>query len=729
MPKSLEPFSKGKSIYAPVVSASSFSDVFKWCGIVLDLNSKKDQFVGTCPFCNKAAHFFVSPRTGSWDCKRCTENGNYITFIRKFYIDVCSYDQTRLDAVSAERKINRENLEQVGIRLNPVNGELVFPTQDAKGEINNLYHHRIIPGDTKGQWIGLPKVSRGLINYDLFTSGFLAASAELDARLWICEGVWDVAATEQILVESGMSLDEHIVIGLTGNSGCPEDVINGLMNRNGRLLFDNDEAGRKATSAISHKLATNGIVPKSMMYLHWPEGLKSGYDMNDLLAEMGGKEAGKFVRDKKNLRKLNIELTEENVPGYDPNVHPAQCTSVNDLLDSVRNKMELSKPMVQSFIFDLAVAHSRVLPDCPLWAWKIGPAGSGKTTQVDLVAAAYPWVFSVDKFTGFLSGFSGGGKDDPSILKKCNGRIFIIKDFTPTLAQKGDLERIFGELRGAYDGSLRAAYRNRKDYTYNNIYFPLIACVTNAIRNVKEADMGERFVGCEINREWKGLGTHLHDSADMAMDAITSSFMQSMSDSTANVSSTFTEQKCMTWGFLQYLQDYWTTSRRVDVVNVIATGESGFLKSLARLISVARSVVERDRDGTPMYRPQAEVPTRLYRQLLKIATSVLMVLGGDSEENRTQMRQIVYKVAMDTAFDWPLEVICQIGLEAKSRQFITDGMQISGASVQKHLQNLRDIGVVKTSDIATGRRGRKELRFSLTPVIQKCLEDVLKIIT
>ncbi len=47
-------------------------------------NNKRvgDQIQGACPFCEKEKHFYANVNNGCFDCKKCKECGNVITFLQ-----------------------------------------------------------------------------------------------------------------------------------------------------------------------------------------------------------------------------------------------------------------------------------------------------------------------------------------------------------------------------------------------------------------------------------------------------------------------------------------------------------------------------------------------------------------------------------------------------------------------------------------------------------------------
>lgn len=44
--------------------------------------TRSGQYRATCPFCGKEEHFYISRKTGLWDCKKCGEMGNLYKLLR-----------------------------------------------------------------------------------------------------------------------------------------------------------------------------------------------------------------------------------------------------------------------------------------------------------------------------------------------------------------------------------------------------------------------------------------------------------------------------------------------------------------------------------------------------------------------------------------------------------------------------------------------------------------------
>lgn len=48
----------------------------------IEKETRSNQYIATCPFCNKAQHFYINKTTQQWDCKKCGETGGIYKLLR-----------------------------------------------------------------------------------------------------------------------------------------------------------------------------------------------------------------------------------------------------------------------------------------------------------------------------------------------------------------------------------------------------------------------------------------------------------------------------------------------------------------------------------------------------------------------------------------------------------------------------------------------------------------------
>jgi len=137
----------------------------------------------------------------------------------------------------------------------------------------------------------------------------------------------------------------------------------------------------------------------------------------------------------------------------------------------------------------------------PLWGWLIGPPGSGKG-EILRPYDGYPTTLFVSSLTqsGLASGYETKDGDDPSLLKRLDGKLLVVKEFSAVLDSGADLfHKILGDLRDAYDGSYAKQSGTVGLRRYDS-RFGFLAAVTTKIENAQEQiqELGERMLACRI---------------------------------------------------------------------------------------------------------------------------------------------------------------------------------------------------------------------------------------
>jgi len=248
----------------------------------------------------------------------------------------------------------------------------------------------------------------------------------------------------------------------------------------------------------------------------------------------------------------------------------------------------------------MATAISICLPGDPVWLFAIAPSGSAKTEL--LRAFSTEQIYSISTLTPqtFISGLKGSNNVD--LLPKLNGKVLIIKDFTSILSKKNeDQTAIFADLREAYDGYLEKSFGSgvgTKRYTSR---FGIIAGVTDAIDmyRVVHSQLGERFLKCRLHNDAKAS---INKAGDLA----------------GREDEMREDLRLATTGCLTCYSNIVKELMVVDVENQTKQR----IKALANITAKLRSEVARDRFHKVQYQPNAEVGTRLSKQLLKLGQAL-----------------------------------------------------------------------------------------------------------
>lgn len=150
----------------------------------------------------------------------------------------------------------------------------------------------------------------------------------------------------------------------------------------------------------------------------------------------------------------------------------------------------------------MAVACDRKLPGDPVWMFLISASGGTKTELVRNLCG--PDIYTLDSLTPhtLISGKIEKNEDgnyEPvkGILRHINGKVLVIKDFTVILnKRREDRDDIFGQLRSLYDGYLEYAYGTSAEPVRIPATIGLIAACVPAIQMYQKlyTILGERFL-------------------------------------------------------------------------------------------------------------------------------------------------------------------------------------------------------------------------------------------
>ncbi|KPK23307.1 MAG: hypothetical protein AMJ70_03835 [Dehalococcoidia bacterium SG8_51_3] len=289
-----------------------------------------------------------------------------------------------------------------------------------------------------------------------------------------------------------------------------------------------------------------------------------------------------------NTNTLTIDLGSSDTPSM----------SRNEYLTILSKWLYLEDTQAIDIIMATAISIS--LPGDPVWLFLIGPAGSSKTELLRSLKGEH--IHSISSLTPqtFISGLKGIQNAD--LLPKLDGKLLIIKDFTSILSKKGeDQAAIFADLREAYDGYLEKSYGSGVGTKGFQSKFGIIAAVTDAIDkyHIVHSQLGERFLKCRLRTNPKAAIDRASDLAGQEEE-----MRRELSTATKSVFNCYSNQ-----------------AKELVLVEVEETIQER-IKALADVTAKLRSEVPRDRLHKVLYHPQAEVGTRINKQLLKLGQSL-----------------------------------------------------------------------------------------------------------
>lgn len=138
-----------------------------------------------------------------------------------------------------------------------------------------------------------------------------------------------------------------------------------------------------------------------------------------------------------------------------------------------------------------------------VWAYLIGPPGGGKTELIRMFKDSKRCIFlSSPTENAMVSGYTTEDGEDPSLVKKLNGKVLMIKDLTVLMCR--DMKKtmqFLGEMRDMYDGFTSKASGTTGLRHYES-KFGFLAAVTPQVDvfNRDNQQLGERQLSIRMHR-------------------------------------------------------------------------------------------------------------------------------------------------------------------------------------------------------------------------------------
>lgn len=729
---------------------------FQFHGV--DISSSPGESEGDCPFCGKAAHFYVETETGRWCCKSCQLAGNIPTFLAEL-LEASEKNTTKRDyqELSEDRGIPIETFKEWGVVKSMTTGEWLMPAFNEKGRLSNIfkaYKDKIGKGDEafeKWKVISSPGCKLHPIGTQLLS--------KKHKILWVCEGPWDAMALHAAFqgLKSKPSrkdpkklevvrtarpkeslLNVHGIIAVPGAGSFSIEWFRYFSERECNVVFDNDhprktkagktiQPGWDGMKRIEYLLSKSDESPTILRKIRWgPKGydpkLPDGYDIRDIFNDYPPVKAYNLLQSKmigvKSLPKEKKETVEEKELEV---LEPIERTSFRDLLKDYEEALHVAQPLQDTLAVLLACILSTEIRGDQIWLRIIGPPGSGKSTLSEAASAARDYVYPISNIRGLHSGFIGdkkSKKEDASLIPKFKGKTVIIKD-GDTLVKSPNRDLILAEMRDLYDRTSRSHYRNRQVKNYEGINMTFVICGTDDIKSLNRTLLGERFLDVEI------LGKT--DASPYLRRAITSTYDQIASSLAQDVEVRDDEKmkklKRVTIGFINYLRasvDPHNSERPNFTMPKMSQAIMDRVESLGHLVAYVRARVQREGLDI-MYRPRPELPTRLGSQFTKLAICLALVLGRDTIDG--EVYRIVKKVALDTIESLQLELLRTLYAHRKSGMTIQQlllKLRISERHIRRLLEDFQELGITqyRSESNRTGQRGRNRQCWELTPQLR-----------
>jgi hypothetical protein len=352
------------------------------------------------------------------------------------------------------------------------------------------------------------------------------------------------------------------------------------------------------------------------------------------------------------------------------------------LLGTLREWLYIEDEQAIDILYAVAVSH--YLPSEPVWLFLIAPPGGTKTELLRAFQGDPFYTISTLTPQTLISGLNTKGQVD--LLPHLDGKVLVVKDFTSILSRDSkEQAQIFADLRDCYDGYLEKAFGSGVGKKAYHAKFDLIAGVTPAIDMYRmiHGILGERFLKCRIHTdEAKAI-----DKAAELMgkeDVMRTTLADAVSNCIAHY------------------------ARRINELTIPTYDSDVFdqIKALGNITAKLRSEVPRDRYHTVLYFPEAEIGTRLTKQLLKLAQA-LAIFHEHSTIGHDEMKCLI-RVAKDSIPKQRLELVTAL---VDSKEFLSTTIigEASNIPTQTAKESLEELWMLKLVD----RQGTDHFQWRL----------------
>jgi hypothetical protein len=646
-----------------------------------------DQVYGECPFCGGIDKFHINQTNSLWDCKKCGKSGNFTSFLEQTVThNKKLVSENDLKRLSVDRGLPLKAFE--GWEMGHNGHSYTFPVRDIEGRIVDVRMFRL-----GKKLMGTATCSTGLHGLHRLKD------TKREVPVYLCEGEWDGIALNWLL---RFLKQPGVVVSVPGASVFKKEWCHHFEGRTVHALYDNDEAGENGELLLESRIAGT---PKNLTFIRWSDKLPPGYDIRDLIAleAIKKKEPRQAFKALSEMRILSPRKTQIKTDplGHEMTVEMVekiQAHKLQDVYDVIHKWLYLKNN--NAIDVALATVLSNRLEGDPLWMFLVAPPGGAKTEILNTLST-FDDVYMTSSLTShsLISGASGVGHSDPSLIPKLNGKVLLLKDFTCILSKKDqEQEEIFGILRDAFDGTCSKVFGNGIKRTYQS-RFTILSAVTPKIYELgaEHQSLGERFLKFSIESNL---------SHSMEEDII----HRAIGNLTKEVG--MRNEMCeVVRGFLHHR----CNSIKDNPMPIMPPAIQNALVSLSQWGARMRGTVAREKYRPEMIssRPSAEVGSRLGKQLAKFTLALTIVRS--KKVVTWEEYEMAKKVMMDTVSQRNEDVIREIVSATSSGSATVKTSEISARTRYTHSTIARLMADMNMLDIVKRHGTVNKYEWQLSP--------------